>query len=467
MSDDFDDLATRRHAPSQLGLAPRSFTLTVQRGPDAGKQLVVDGTTPGRLLVGQSEVCALRLSDRSVSRRHCALDIEQGLLRLVDLRSTNGTLVNGVRIEAVQLRGGERVEVGGNEMLVTAGGGGGPVSRPVPSPPRPAEGPAVAGEQGFGGLLGASTAMRRLYPLCRRLAASDVPVIIEGETGTGKEVLAEALHAESARSRGPFVVFDCTTVAPSLIESALFGHERGAFTGATEARRGVFEQAQGGTLLIDEIGDLDLSLQPKLLRVLQRSEVCRVGGTRWQKVDVRVVVATRRDLDREVAAGRFRDDLFYRLHVGRVELPPLRERKGDVALLARAFWSELGGAQLPFPTDALQHWEDYAWPGNVRELYNTVARRLALGELLPAPGATSPAGPAPVVAGSRGGADYLDAVVAEGRSLPVAREQVMRELERRYVVRALADHPQGASEAAAALGIARRYFNLLRARHGL
>ncbi|RYE83436.1 MAG: sigma-54-dependent Fis family transcriptional regulator, partial [Myxococcales bacterium] len=331
---------------------------------------------------------------------------------------------------------------------------------PARRPAAPGPLAAPAGEQGFGGMLGASAAMRRLYPLCARLAASDVPVIIEGETGTGKEVLAEALHAESARSKGPFVVFDCTTVAPNLIESALFGHEKGAFTGATDARKGVFEQAHGGTLLIDEIGDLALELQPKLLRVLQRSEVCRVGGGRWQKVDVRVLVATRRDLDREVQAGRFRDDLFYRLHVGRIELPPLRDRQGDVPLLARAFWNELGGAKVPFPVETLRGWEDYAWPGNVRELYNTVARRLALGELLPPPSSSS--GPV-----SSSGGDYLDATVAQGLALPVAREQVMRELERRTVARALVDHHGRAADASAALGIARRYFNLLRARHGL
>src|SRR5262249_18069079 len=156
-----------------------------------------------------------------------------------------------------------------------------------------------------------SVEMRRLYPLCDRVAQSDIPVVIEGETGTGKEVLAESIHAASARANGPFMVFDCTAVPPSLVESELFGHERGAFTGAVAQRRGIFEQAHGGTLFIDEIGDLDVSLQPKLLRAVQRSEVRRVGGDKWIPVDVRILSATRRDLDREVAAGRFRDDLFF------------------------------------------------------------------------------------------------------------------------------------------------------------
>src|SRR4029077_11022397 len=164
-----------------------------------------------------------------------------------------------------------------------------------------------------------------------------VPVIIEGETGTGKEVLAESIHETSARAKGPFVVFACTTVPVNLVESELFGHERGAFTGAVAARKGVFEQAHGGTLLIDEIGDLDAALQPKLLRAIERSEIRRVGASHPTRVDVRILAATRRDLDREVQLGRFRDDLFHRLAVGRLELPPLRARRGDVALLARSF----------------------------------------------------------------------------------------------------------------------------------
>src|SRR6185295_1871125 len=178
-----------------------------------------------------------------------------------------------------------------------------------------------------------------------------------------------------------FVVFDCTAVPPTLVESELFGHERGAFTGAIANRKGVFEQADGGTLLIDEIGDLEPHLQPKLLRALERSEVRRVGGTGWVKVDVRVLSATRRDLDKEVAAGRFRDDLYHRLAVTRIELPPLRKRRGDVALLARAFAARLGATLDAFGHETLARWEDYTWPGNVRELRNAVARRIALGEL--------------------------------------------------------------------------------------
>jgi transcriptional regulator with GAF, ATPase, and Fis domain len=299
----------------------------------------------------------------------------------------------------------------------------------------------------FGRMIGASAEMRRLYPLCEKLAASCVPVIIEGETGTGKEVLAESLHEAGPRARGPFVVFDCTTVPGSLVESELFGHERGAFTGATTTRKGVFELAHGGTLLIDEIGDLDPSLQPKLLRAVERSELRRVGGDRPIHVDVRVLAATRRDLDAEVAAGRFRDDLLHRLAVTRIELPPLRARRGDVAILARWFWREIGSGDRALPKEVMRRWERDPWPGNVRALRNAVARELALGDLAqaePAAGAETP---------------------AAGR-LPFsrARQAAIALFEREYVTRALAENGGDVARAAAASGIGRRYFQMLRLR---
>jgi DNA-binding NtrC family response regulator len=296
-------------------------------------------------------------------------------------------------------------------------------------------------------------------------------VIIEGETGTGKEVLAESLHEMGPRASGPFVVFDCTAVPPNLVESALFGHERGAFTGATESRRGVFEEAHGGTLLLDELGDLELSLQAKLLRVLERSEVQRVGANRWVKVDTRVLAATRRDLDHEIQAGRFRDDLFFRLAVTRIELPSLRRRAGDVTVLAFHFWRQLAGKGLPFPGDFAQRLESYAWPGNVRELYNAVARRVALGDLAAVETARSGPSeatvtPIPSGAPSSPGRDVIEEVLAEDLPLTRARERVVEEFERRYVTRVLAQHGGNVSKASAASGIARRYFQLLRARHG-
>ncbi|WP_394827162.1 sigma 54-interacting transcriptional regulator [Pendulispora albinea] len=426
--------------------ATATFRLRVVEGPDAGREFVLDGTQPSRVLIGTSPACAFRLSDRQISRRHASIDVVPEGLRLTDLGSTNGTWANGLCVFDVRLHGGELVRLGDNVLRVEVVA-------------MPAEHPTTLAMR-FGRLVGASPEMRRLYPLCERLAATDVPVVIEGETGTGKELLAESIHEESAREKGPFVVFDCTTVAANLLESTLFGHERGAFTGAVAARRGVFEQAHGGTLLIDEIGDLDASLQSKLLRAIERNEVQRVGGEKFVRVDVRVMAATRRDLDKEVQAGRFRDDLFYRLAVARIELPPLRERRGDVQVLGRYFWEQLGGTDKPIPEDLLRRFEEYGWPGNVRELHNAIARRLALGDLA-AMERSRALDPAPSQAP---GADVIKETLAMDLPFPAARQRVMNAFERGYVERVLAKHGGNVVRAAAASGIARRYFYVIKSR---
>src|SRR4051812_5666912 len=345
-----------------------AYRVRVSAGSDVGASVTVDDVAPSSMLIGSSPICALRLADRQVSRRHAAIEVVAGVLQLTDLRSTNGTRVNGLRVGKVFLTGGETIQIGETLLVVERGS------------KAPQLAPSFA--RRFGGVLGGSREMRRLYPLCARLAASTVPLVIEGETGTGKEMLAESIHAEGPRADGPFIVFDCTAVAPGLVEAELFGHERGAFTGAVASHRGVFEQAHGGTLMIDEIGDLDLHLQPKLLRAIERSEVRRVGGEKTIRVDVRIIAATRRDLDREIEAGRFRDDLFHRLAVARIELPPLRDRRGDVAELCVAFCRELGAdsAEL-LRSELFARWQAYRWPGNVRELRNAVMRYAALGEL--------------------------------------------------------------------------------------
>jgi DNA-binding NtrC family response regulator len=304
--------------------------------------------------------------------------------------------------------------------------------------------------------------MRKLYPLCERLAISDVPVIIEGETGTGKEVLAESLHGEGHRAKGPYVVFDCTATPPDLMESALFGHEKGSFTGATDTRAGVFEQADGGTLLLDEIGDLHINLQPKLLRVIQSMEVQRVGASRKRKVDVRVLAATRRDLDREVQSGRFRDDLYYRLAVARIELPPLRRRQGDISLLAKHFWAE-GGTGQPISVELLQRLEDYEWPGNVRELRNVVMRHQALGDL--ARFEQSAEGIGGTEENPALPADVVGEVISRLLPLAEARQELIQVFEKRYLEHVLAVHDGNVTRAAAAAGVARRYFHLLRAKY--
>jgi DNA-binding NtrC family response regulator len=383
--------------------------------------------------------------DRGVSRRHAALEFGEPGLRFTDLGSTNGSFIGGVRVVEARLFGGETIRVGDTTLQIQVAAR----SDAVQLSPR----------NHFGRVHGASVAMRRLYPVFDKLANSRIPVLIEGETGTGKEVLAEALHEEGPLSKLPFVVFDCTAVPPSLVESELFGHEKGAFTGAVAKRRGVFELAHGGTLLIDEIGDLDISLQPKLLRVLERSEVRRVGGDRPIPVDVRILAATRRDLDREVQEGRFRDDLFHRLVVGRVELPPLRERRGDVEPLARHFWQQAGGDAADFPAEELARWQDAPWPGNIRELRNAVARRLAMGAAVQSFQSQD------ADADDDDGASLsLDEVLTRDLPLAEVRRIVNERLERAYVERMLDKHDGVVTRAAEASGIARRHFQRIRAR---
>jgi DNA-binding NtrC family response regulator len=229
------------------------------------------------------------------------------------------------------------------------------------------------------GLLGASAAMRSLHALLSQVAARDLTVLLTGETGTGKELAARAVHAESPRKAKPFVAVNCGALPADLVESELFGHAKGAFTGATMAKAGLFEEAHGGTLFLDEIGDLPLPVQVKLNRALQEKEVRRVGTTTPVKVDARVVAATHRDLAAEVAAGRFREDLYYRLNVVTVRLPALRERREDIPLLAMHFLARSGRPELDgFAPEALRALTTYAWPGNVRQLENAVARAAAV-----------------------------------------------------------------------------------------
>jgi transcriptional regulator with GAF, ATPase, and Fis domain len=418
--------------------APAALRAVVIEGPDAGRALFVDPNAPARILIGTSPACELRLTDPTVSRRHFALERAGHRTRLTDLGSTNGTFVDGVCVVDAFVMGGELVRCGSTAIRLDAAQG---------------KAGALTSAMRFGHVIGASEAMRRLYPLCERLAMADVPVVIEGETGTGKENLAESLHERSRRSAGPFVVFDCTTVSPALVEAELFGHERGAFTGAVAGRPGVFELASGGTLFIDEIGDLEPPLQPKLLRAIDRGEVRRVGGQKPIRVDARVIAATRRDLDREVAAGRFRDDLFHRLAVGRIELPPLRDRRGDVQLLTKHFAEQLDAPAGAVTADVIARFEDYGWPGNVRELRNAVARLVALGDV-------QLRGERPPAAG--GG--WVDEVIASGAPYPIARRRVLDEFERRYVEHVLRLHGGNVAKAAAASGIALRYFQIVKAR---
>jgi two-component system response regulator HydG len=445
------DASTALAATELSPKTEQTYRLVSREGPDPELRHTLGGSEAPRAVAGKGPTCEIRLTDPLVSRRHAVFEATDRGLRVKDLDSTNGTAVNGVRIIEAFVETGDRVRLGDTTLLVEAAG---------------VETIDLDRDDHFGRMLGASDVMRRLYPHCRRLAGSDLSTLIEGETGTGKEVIAEALHEASKRASAPFVVFDCTAVPPNLAESMLFGHEKGSFTGAVASRKGVFEEADGGTLFIDEIGELDYALQPKLLRALERSEVQRVGSNKWAKVDVRILSATRRDLDREVQAGRFRDDLYFRLAVGRIELPPLRARRGDVRMLATRFWTSLGGDAAGPPNDVLDRFEDYSWPGNVRELHHAVARVIALGDFdlnernMPE-GRPRGEGRASVAPND----NVVEEVLAADMPLTRAREVVVADFERRYVERVLARHGGNVVRAAEASGVARRYFQILRARH--
>jgi two-component system response regulator AtoC len=303
---------------------------------------------------------------------------------------------------------------------------------------------------GFEELVGQSPAMQEVFRVVQRVADAEATVLLRGETGTGKELVARALHRRSARRDGPFVAVNCTAVPRDLIESEFFGHERGAFTGATSRRQGRFQQADGGTLFLDEIGDLDLAIQSKLLRALQEREVTRVGSDRIERVDVRVVAATNRDLEALVKDGQFRDDLYYRLDVIPVRLPPLRERPGDVPALVdhfvRSFAARLGRPVPMPPPEVLAAAAGYPWPGNVRELRNLCERAALMGWDAVAPLLGRPAVEEPTLATP---AEF---------SLPLldARARLVERFERAYLTRLLKQHRGKVGEVARAAGIAER-----------
>ena len=439
-----EESGLRYHSTPVPKTSSAAYTLIVKEGPNAGHTLAVDEGSCD-VFVGTGPACALRLTDPTVSRRHVGFEVSGGQLRLRDQGSTNGTFVNGTRTVEALLSGCETIRIGATVLSVERS------TRTV----------EVSNETSFGDFVGSSLAVRRLYPLCAKVAASNVPLVIEGETGTGKEALAEAIHQMGNRANKPFAVFDCTAVPPSLLEGALFGHERGAYTGADTARAGIFEEANGGTLLIDEIGDLDLGLQSRLLRAIQKQEIRRIGGSKWIHVDVRVIAATRRDLDAEVAAGRFRDDLFFRLAVARLLLPPLRERREDIEMLARHFWS-MHTNDPHFPEEVLGRLRSYTWPGNVRELSNTMARLAAFGELATGDGGElfmRRTGSTPVVAAG----DFIDNVVSRGLTLTAARDLVVSEFERRYVQFLDSSHTDERARMSAS-GVTDRYLRTLRVR---
>ena len=348
----------------------RRCKLALMRGEEL-KELVFEQDV---VSIGAMEENDVVVDDETVSRSHCKIYREGDQYMLSDLGSTNGTFVNRVRIREAFLHENCTITCGKTDIKFQ------PIDEKLNIIP--------SDRERFGVMIGRDRKMREIYAILEKIAPTDTTVVIEGETGTGKEVVARTIHQTSRRKDGPFMVFDCGAVPENLIESELFGHEKGSFTGAIATRQGVFEMANGGTVFLDELGELALDLQPKLLRVLEQREVKRVGGGKPNKVDVRVVAATNRDLEEEVRAGRFREDLFYRLTVVRLKLPPLRDRREDIDLLAKHFLAQgrfnrdrLGGNKVSaFADVVLDRLRGYEWPGNVRELHNVVERAVSFAE---------------------------------------------------------------------------------------
>jgi DNA-binding NtrC family response regulator len=314
-------------------------------------------------------------------------------------------------------------------------------------------------------MVGRSVVMRELFARLAAVAPTDATVLVTGETGTGKELVAEALHENSARKGGPFVVLDCGAIPANLMESETFGHERGAFTGATSARAGAFERANGGTLFLDEIGELPLEMQPKLLRALERREIRRVGGTKMLQVNIRVVAATNRDLAVEVNKGRFREDLFYRLAVAHLAVPALRERRDDIPLLVEHILAGLPEGRDRGPrSETIELMKKHEWPGNVRELRNVIERAVLFKQNVREPSVIAAAVPAAREAVSP---DDLRVVVDPKIPFKVAKQDLIDEFERRYVRALLDAHGGNISAAARAAGIDRMSIHKILTRLGM
>jgi len=412
--------------------------LRVDEGADAG--VVYRSSGEATISVGSSPDNQLVLRDRAVSRYHLELRLGPHGIVVQDLGSRNGTYVGGVRIERAAVPPKTRLALGRSTLViedadqVTAGD-----ASAVPRVP---------------GLVFASDGMADVARLIDKLAPVASSVLIQGETGVGKEVVAQSLHDHSPRADKPFVVVDCGSMPATLVASQLFGHEKGAFTGADQRRAGAFEQADGGTVLLDEIGELPLEIQPALLGVLERRRFQRVGGAKEIEVDVRVLAATNRDLRAEVNSGSFRADLYYRLAVARIEIPALRERSDDVEPLVRHFVERITGVpgDMPFSADALARLRDHRWSGNVRELRNVVEGALVMGQL--------ELDGAPV---GQLGAGAPTEIIQYRK----AREQAIRVFEYSYLKNLIDQCDGNASEAARRAKMDRPYLLTLLRRHGL
>ena len=350
-------------ALGDASLHVRAATIHVAKGPDAGRSVKLAQMS---FVVGGGDSADLRLTDPAVSREHLRITLEPNGVRVRDPGSKNGTFLSGVRVNDVTFTSDAALTIGSTTIAFT-------VSTDLLVLP-------LSNDDRFGDAIGHTLVMRNLFAQLERAAGSELTVLIEGESGVGKDVLAQAIHAKSPRRDGPFVVADCGGIPANLIESELFGHERGAFTGADKTRKGLVEEANGGTLFLDEVGELPIELQPKLLRMMEAREVRPVGSNKSRSVDVRIVAATNRRLAEAARAGEFRDDLFYRLAVIRVVVPALRERMDDIVPIATSILRRLKNDPAAIiPPDFASMLTAYAWPGNVRELRNVVERYAVFG----------------------------------------------------------------------------------------
>jgi len=422
--------------------APRSYVLQVLGQGGATVQLGARA-----LVVGAHASCDLVLTDAKVSRRHAELAITPEGIRIKDLGSTNGTWWQGSRVGEVVVPVGATVKFGETPVRIAAGD--------APSLP-------PSDKDHFGAMAGHSVAMRELFAVLEMASPTDATVLVEGESGTGKELAARAIHDASSRSKGPFVVVDCSAIAEHLIDSHLFGHVRGAFTGADRDRKGAFVEASTGTLFLDELGELPLAAQAKLLRVLEAQTVQPVGADKPVTIDTRVVAATHRDLARMVADKLFRFDLFYRLAVVHVALPPVRDRLEDLPHLIATFYQRRNLDPGPIDGDNLDKLRRYAWPGNVRELRNALERAWALSgpnakfrelRLWLDPGAAQQA--------------QFGEVVEVSLPFKEAKERWNDHFERRYVGMVFAANASNVTRAAELSGLSRRHFRELLYKHGI
>jgi DNA-binding NtrC family response regulator len=394
------------------------------------------------LTIGTAEGNDLRLADAAVSRHHCVLAVTPLGVELRDLGSTNGTTLGGHRVNSAYVKPGAVIGVGATSLRFEILGDA--IDEPV------------SREDRFGPMRGHSLAMRRLFAIAAQVAPSDATVLIEGETGTGKGLLAEAIHEASPRAGSPLVVVDCAALPPMLLESELFGHEAGAFTGARARRIGLFESAAGGTVFLDEVGELPLELQPKLLRAVERHEVRRVGSHERIPVDIRILAATNRDLRREVNRGAFRSDLWYRLTTVRLVIPPLRERREDIPLLVSHFYRQMAPDPSAHPpAELLTALQSGDWQGNVRELESAVERALLTDD---------PETWEELLRTGRGGSVWgFD----PGLSFRSAKDRAMSAWEAQYLHQLVAHADGNVSLAARAARMDRSHLRALLRRHGI